>query len=65
MGTGESLPVIRLDEIVGSDPVHLIKIDTDGFEFHVLQGLTETLSRDSPYLFMAIMYLTNTRLRLP
>lgn len=33
------VPVVRLDDIVGADDVHFIKIDVEGFELGVLKGM--------------------------
>lgn len=41
-----------LDEVFRQrPPVDMIKVDTDGFDFEVLQGAEATLRRDSPILF--------------
>jgi hypothetical protein len=53
-GDGPSVPVVRLDDVIGSEPFQIIKVDTEGFEFQVLQGLKETIARDSPYLFIEV-----------
>ncbi|MGH7867607.1 MAG: FkbM family methyltransferase [Candidatus Dormibacteraceae bacterium] len=38
------VPVVTLDSVVGDRVVAGIKIDVEGFELEVLQGLTSTLS---------------------
>ncbi len=44
------VPVLVGDDVIMQDtkPVNLIKIDVEGFEFHVLQGLTRTLETWHP-----------------
>jgi FkbM family methyltransferase len=37
-----------LPEIAGLNTLHLIKIDVEGFEFHVLRGLSSTLQKHKP-----------------
>jgi len=63
VGSGElsdSLPtvaveVVTLDEQLSSaGPIDLIKIDVEGFEFHVLKGAKAILERDKPDLFIEI-----------
>lgn len=45
---------IRLDEVIGdSEPVLMLKIDVQGWEYHVLKGALKLLSRkksEAPYL---------------
>lgn len=57
----ESVEVLTIDEFCrtkGIDRVDLIKIDTDGHEFSVLQGARETLTRHLPcIIFEAGLYL--------
>ena len=44
-GTGVRVAVTTLDRLLGDIDVDLLKIDTEGFELHVLAGATETLKR--------------------
>lgn len=44
---------IPLDEIIQEEPVLLLKIDVQGWEYHVLKGASKLLSRkkgEAPYL---------------
>ena len=40
----------RLDDLVGDDPVRLVKIDVEGAELGVLNGGRTTIERDQPIL---------------
>lgn len=49
--TAGNLPVLRGDTAMarlGIDRVHIVKIDTEGFEIKVLNGLVETIARHRP-----------------
>jgi FkbM family methyltransferase len=43
---------VTLDAILAGERVHFIKVDTDGFEFEVLQGATSTLREWRPSLHL-------------
>lgn len=47
-GDGLSVPVTTLDEIVGDDAVHLVKVDVEGGEHDVFRGAARLLSRTDP-----------------
>ncbi len=49
-GSGESVPVTKLDSIPG--PFHFLKIDVEGMELDVLKGAEEVLKRDKPILYV-------------
>ncbi|MEC4816328.1 MAG: FkbM family methyltransferase [Scytonema sp. PMC 1069.18] len=56
-----SLPIRRGDDVVaeiGVSPVSLIKVDVEGFEPFVLQGLAQTLKRDRPIMMMEMSAVT-------
>jgi FkbM family methyltransferase len=44
----------RGDDLLGGEEVTFIKIDTEGFELRVLEGLRETLRRCRPPLFVEV-----------
>jgi len=43
------------DSILADEPVGFIKIDTEGMELGVLRGLTETVTRHRPPIFVEVM----------
>jgi FkbM family methyltransferase len=58
----EETVVVTLDEVIGSAPVDFIKIDAQGWEVQVLEGMRQTIARNpalemyielSPYLLKA------------
>ena len=51
---GGGIRLERGDEVLRNTPVDFIKIDTEGFEISALNGLRETLARDSPALFVEV-----------
>jgi FkbM family methyltransferase len=48
----ETVQCVRLDDLVGSANVGVIKIDVEGFELDVLQGAVTTLERCKPVLYV-------------
>jgi FkbM family methyltransferase len=53
----ETVQCVRLDDLVGSAKVGVIKIDVEGFELSVLQGCVGILERSKP-----VLYVENDRL---
>lgn len=51
--TGE-VTVMTGDAILGGDPIDLIKIDVEGMELEVLDGLSQVLSRQRPAVFVEV-----------
>jgi FkbM family methyltransferase len=50
-----SVPVVRLDdELRSAGHIALIKIDCEGFEWHILNGRRETIAAHRPPLFLEI-----------
>ena len=47
-----TVPCVRLDDVLGDDPVSLVKIDVEGFELSVLQGAAASLVRWQPILYV-------------
>lgn len=47
----------RTHGIATPPPVEFMKIDTDGYEFRVLQGATETIQRDRPLIYIELSYM--------
>ena len=48
------IPVATGDDLLGDQPVHFIKIDTEGFEIKVLRGLQRTINRDRPTMYVEV-----------
>ena len=48
-------PVLVGDEVIGERTPRLIKIDVEGFEGHVLKGLSSTLERAKPIICMEMI----------
>ena len=49
-----SIDLISLDEIIGQQPADLIKIDVEGMEIEVLNGMTRTLETQRPSVFIEV-----------
>jgi FkbM family methyltransferase len=47
-----AVPCVPLDEVLGAEPVALIKIDVEGFELQVLQGAQQILTQSRPLLYL-------------
>lgn len=61
-----SLPIRQGDQVMAElsiSNVDLIKIDVEGFEPFVLQGLAQTLKRDRPVVLMEMSTITNQVLK--
>lgn len=61
-----ALPIRKGDQVLTElevSEVALIKIDVEGFEPFVLQGLSETLKRDRPVILMELSTLTDQILK--
>lgn len=54
MGAGLTTTVVKLDDLVAQhniENIKLLKTDTDGFDFKILRGSINTISRNKPVLF--------------
>jgi FkbM family methyltransferase len=57
-GTSSIIPgkerrrAVALDELISNQNIDIIKIDTDGYEAQVLSGLSLTLARTDPLIFL-------------
>jgi hypothetical protein len=54
-GASVTCPALVGDEVIGERSPRLIKIDVEGFEGHVLKGLTGTLERAKPIICMEMI----------
>ena len=51
-GAAQRVLAVRLDDVVPTQRVALIKVDAEGHELHVLEGLRRTIARDRPQLIV-------------
>ena len=50
--TTETIPMVTVDEVVGNVSLGVVKIDVQGFEYGVLQGMKKVLKQQQPkYVF--------------
>jgi hypothetical protein len=42
------------DELLGDTPIHVIKIDAEGMELDVLEGLAGVIARNRPAMFIEV-----------
>lgn len=55
----QSVKMISVDDFVEQNAIHsigFVKIDTEGFELPVLKGMTETIRKHSPTLWVEVSY---------
>jgi FkbM family methyltransferase len=64
-GEGETVPVERLDKLLGSAPVHYLKLDIEGAEWEALEGAWPLVERDRPVLGVAIYHRPDDIFELP
>lgn len=50
----EVVPLVTLDEVMGDDPVDLVKIDVENFESAVLDGATRILRQQRPAIVLEL-----------
>ena len=53
-GESASLPLARGDDLLTGERVSFIKIDTEGMEIEVIEGLRSTIARDRPTLLVEV-----------
>lgn len=51
-----SVPIVRIDDVIETARIDLVKLDIEGFEAQALDGMVRTLSRHRPRLCMAIYH---------
>lgn len=49
------LEVRSLDDLIGQDPIHGLKIDAEGMEFDVLEGARGLIARERPLIWVEIL----------
>lgn len=52
--TNGTLKMISIDEMNIEDHIDFVKMDVEGFEYHVLKGMRKLLERDKPVLWVEI-----------
>ncbi len=61
----DEVPYMTVDDIVGSDPVDLIKYDVEGAEAEALLGSARTIQRHHPVLAVSLYHRSEDLFRLP
>lgn len=51
---GANIPLLSGDELLAESPIDFIKIDTEGMELVVMNGLSETIRRHRPAMFVEV-----------
>ena len=51
-GSGDAVPVVRLDDVLQGRPAHLLKIDVEGMEAQVLQGAARLIGERRPFIYL-------------
>ena len=46
--TTETIPMVTIDSVVGEIPIGVVKIDVQGFEYEVIQGMKKMLENSPP-----------------
>ncbi|MBY8987034.1 MAG: class I SAM-dependent methyltransferase [Candidatus Lokiarchaeota archaeon] len=49
---GNSIKMVTLDDALKNEPISLIKMDVEGYEYNVLLGARNILKKQHPYLFI-------------
>ena len=52
LDNGIEVPCVRLDDMTRGRTVHLLKVDVEGYELHVLQGAEGILANHRPLLYV-------------
>lgn len=63
LGEGELVPSVRLDELFGELSVDVVKIDTQGVDHEVLEGMAGLIRRNPAIIVLSEFWLTGLRER--
>lgn len=60
-----TIPLKRIDDVVGNEPVSLIKMDVETYELRALNGAMNTIKRDKPVLAISAEHRSEDLITLP
>lgn len=65
VNTGREIPAVSVDELAGTEPVTLLKLDVEGSEREALLGAARTIRRHRPKLLLSAYHLSRDLFALP
>ena len=52
-----TIPVKAIDELFIENPIGVVKIDVEGFELNVINGMQKTIATFNPYIVVEIRHV--------